>query len=228
MKYIRVLSMFKQSIYNENSFYNCEANENLQKLSQENVLLMVKRGRKSSKVNKIDYKVHGKDSPDNIRRKVKTHFHNFMIALLNMKIKDYLSPEERFGKIAFRITQDLTVEYNQSLFKTKIKDIVIVMSSKYSNKNKNKYILSQIMKKNVKNSQIISLLELNYKELYLDYYLKSNKETFKGEDEDESYEAHLEKLEEKYGSKYTNEFKNIAESLIYFFIVARKEKLKRN
>ena len=205
--------------------YN-ETNEN-EHFPQKNNLLMTKRGRKPSKANEIDYKIHGKDSPDNIRRKIKTHFHNFMIALLNMKIRPYLPQGERFGKISFKITQDLTVEYNQKLFQTKIKDIIIAMSNKYSNKNRNKYILSQIMKIVPKNSELISLLNLNYEELYLDYYLKSNKETFKGEKEDESYEAHKEKLKTKFGNKYVNDFENIAESLINFFNNCKKRETKK-
>ena len=214
-------------IHEANNYYNFkETNEN-ENYPQKNVLLMAKRGRKASKLDIIDYKIHGRESPDNIRRKVKTHFHNFMIALLNMKIRNYLLPDERFGKISFKITQDLTVEYNQKLFETKIKDIIVVMSNKYSNKNRNKYILNQIMKNVPKNSEIISLLNLNYKELYLDHYLKSNKETFKGEEDDESYEAHLEKMKEKFGNKYTNDFKNIAENLINFFYNCKKRETKK-
>jgi hypothetical protein len=206
------------NLHNDN-----ETNENL---PQKNHLLKIKRGRKTTKANKIDYKVHDKDSPDNIRRKVKTHFHNFMVALLNMKMKQYFDQDVKFGKIAFKITQDLRVEYNRNLFKTKIKDIIIVMSNKYSNKNMNKIILNKIMKNIDKNSELISLLNLNYKELYLYHYLKSNKDIFEGEEEDESYEAHLEKLNGKFGNKYTNDFKNIAESLIDFFYNCKKREKK--
>ena len=213
-----------QEAYN---FYKYNETNGKENLPQENNMLMTKRGRKSSKTNEIVYKVHGRESPDNIRRKIKTHFHNFMIALLNMKIRPYLPSDERFGKISFKITQDLTIEYNQKLFETKIKDIIIAMSNKYSNKNMNKYILNQIMKKVTKNSEVIFLLNLSYKELYTDHYLKSNKYTFEGEEEDESYEAHLAKLNEKFGNKYTNDFKNIAESLIDFFTSSKKRETKK-
>ena len=201
-----------------------EANETL---PQKKHLLKIKRGRKTSKINKIDYKIHDRDSPDNIRRKVKTHFHNFMVAFLNMKMRPYFEQDVKFGKISFKITQDLRVEYNQNLFMTKIKDIIVVMSNKYSNQNLNKIILNQINKIVDKNSELISLLNLNYEELYLDYYLKSNKETFKGEKEDESYEAHKEKLKKLFGNKYANDFKNIAESLINFFNNCKKREKKK-
>ena len=216
------VSAFFDHETNENNIYNSnEANENLPQLEN---LLKTKRGRKTDRT---DYKIHDRDSPDNIRRKVKTHFHNFMVALLNMKIRQFLQMDENFGKIAFKMTQDLSVEYNKKLFKTKIKDIIIVMSNKYSNKNRNRIILNEIMKRVDKNEELILLLNLNYEDLYLDYYLKSDKETFKGEEEDESYENHQEKLKKKFGNKYANKFKNIAESLIDFFYNCKKRETKK-
>jgi hypothetical protein len=205
---------------NEEKKCSNEENENSPQLSN---LLRIKRGRKTDKT---DYKIHDRDSPDNIRRKVKTHFHNFMVALLNMKVRQILKMEEKLGKISFKMTQDLSVEFNQKLFKTKIKDIIIVMSNKYSNKNRNRIILNEIKKKVGINDEIILLLNLNYEDLYRDYYLKSNKETFKGE-EDESYEAHQEKLKKKFGNKYANKYKNIAESLIDFFDKCKKRQPKQ-
>ena len=53
-------------------------------------------------------------------------------------------------------------------------------------------------------------------------YLKSNKETFKGEPEDESYEAHIEKLENLYGDDYVSNYRRNAESLITFFEQCKK------
>jgi hypothetical protein len=208
---------------NEEKKCSNEENENSPQLSN---LLRIKRGRKTDKT---DYKIHDRESPDNIRRKVKTHFHNFMVALLNMKIRHIFKLDEKFGKISFKMTQDLSVEYNKKLFKTKIKDIIIVMSNKYSNqnRNRNRIILNEIMKKVDNNEELILLLNLNYEDLYLDYYLKSDKETFKGEEEDESYEAHQEKLKKKFGNIYANKFKNIAESLIDFFYKCKKREIKQ-
>ena len=205
-------------------FFDHEKNGENENLPQSNNLLKIKRGRKTDKT---DYKIHDRESPDNIRRKVKTHFHNFLVALLNMKIKKYFQLDEKLGKISFKMTQDLSVEYNKKLFKTKIKDIIIVMSKKYSNKNRNRIILNEIMKKVDKNEELILLLNLNYEDLYLNYYLKSDKETFKGEEEDESYENHQEKLKKKFGNKYANKFKNIAESLIDFFYNCKKRETKK-
>ena len=58
--------------------------------------------------------------------------------------------------------------------------------------------------------------------MFINCYLKSNKETFKDEPEDESYEAHIEKLENLYGDEYVSNYKRNAESLITFFEQCKK------
>ena len=189
-----------------------------------------KRGRKKLK-SLICYEeegIHGKFSADNIKRKIKTHYHNYIIALLNLKAKKLLDNRYKFGKIASDITQNLTVEFNQKLFEEKIKDIIVKISEKYYDKDKNKDTLELILKKSPKNSEILELLNMKYKDLFLNYYLKSTKKTFEGEPQDESYETHIKKLEKKFGIKYVNLYKKNAESLISFFYKCKKRKPKKN
>ena len=50
-----------------------------------------RRGRRRLKSNvKYELALHTKDNDDNIKRKVKTHFHNFIVAYLNMLIRHNL------------------------------------------------------------------------------------------------------------------------------------------
>ena len=63
---------------------------------------------------------------------------------------------------------------------------------------------------------------MDYKDMFINYYLKSNKKTFEGEPKDESYEAHLIKLEKIYGNTYANNFKKNAESLISFYYSCKR------
>ena len=183
-----------------------------------------KRGRRTKDTtdNSSENGRHDKFSDDNIKRKVKTHYHNFIIAYLNMKSKRFLYPKNKFGKISSAITQNITVEFNKNLFSQKIKDIVIIISEKYQNKDKNKKCLQIINEKAHKNDDIFKILNINYKDMFIYYYLKSNKETFKGEPEDESYEAHIEKLENLYGDDYVSNYRRNAESLITFFEQCKK------
>ena len=95
---------------------------------------------------------------------------------------------------------------------------IIQSSDKYLNKERNKNILQTILRKIDKNDEVYKFLNMNYKDMFLGYYLKSNKKTFEEEKEDESYEAHLEKLKNLYGNNYIDIYKRNAESLINIFL----------
>ena len=188
-----------------------------------------KRGRKKLKslIYHKEEGVHDRFSDDNIKRKIKTHYHNYIIALLNLKAKNIVIKKYKFGKISSNITQNLTAEFNQKLFDEKIKDIIVQISEKYYDKDKNMDTLELILKKSPKNSEIFELLNMKYKDLFLNYYLKSTKKTFEGEPKDESYEAHIIKLEKKYGTKYINKYQKIAKSLISCFYNCKKRRSKK-
>ena len=113
--------------------------------NNEVVFMNKKRGRrkKSYEDNKQsnENRTHNKFSEDNLKRKIKTHYHNFIIAFLNMKTKKILNKSYKFGKISSDITRNITVEYNLKLFEKKIKEIIVNMSDKYQDKRKNKISL---------------------------------------------------------------------------------------
>ena len=198
--------------------------KNINNLNKKRGRRQIKNGKNGK--NEENNVAHDKFSHDNIKRKVKTHFHTFIIALLNMKSGNILNNKNKFGKISSSITQNITVEYNQKLFNKKIKDIIIEISHKFQDKNKN-IISLEIVKNYAKPyDEIIKLLNLTYKEMYINYYLKSTKKTFEGYSKDESYESHLIKLEKKYGINYSKNFKDNAESLIHFFNTCKKRKRK--
>ena len=187
-----------------------------------------KRGRKNKKSdeNNILTVIHDKFSNDNLKRKIKTHYHLFIVAFLNKISRYILGQTIRFGKISSFITQNITVEYNRRLLDTKIKDIVTKISDKYNDKDRNKIIVDLILNTADKDSEIIKFLNISYKDLFLNYYLKSTKKTFEGELEDESYEAHIEKLQRIYGKKYIENYKRNAISLVSFFYKSKKRKRK--
>ena len=188
-----------------------------------------KKGRKIKGLIEITNKgAHDRNSDDNLKRKVKTHFHNYILALLNKKIKT-VNPNEKikFGKINSKITQDITVRYNLILFDKKIMEIIKDASEKYQNKNINIECINYIMKNSHLYQDVIKYLNLTYKDLYINYYLKSTKKDFIGEEKDESYEAHKEKLRKKYGEEYVNNYMKNAEKLISFFSTCKQRKSKK-
>ena len=193
-----------------------------------NKFLKKKLGRK--KLNDSDSSLliikHDRNSDDNLKRKVKTHFHNYIIALLNSKLKLEQGKEKlKFVKINSEITQNITIEYNQNLFKKEIKDIIVQTSEKYQNKNINRECIDYIMSTKSINYEVINLLNKTYEDIYLNYYLKSTKDSFDSQP-NESYESHKEKLK-KFGNEYLNKYIKNAENLLNFYATAKKRQSKR-
>ena len=223
------MNSFGQEIKSTNDENEINKEEVEDSKKMENKFTSKKRGRKNAKGINANKKgiIHDKFSDDNLKRKVKTHFHIFVVAFLNMKIKKFLGKKYRFGKISSEITQNITVEFNQKLFDEKIKDVLVKISDKFQDKDKNKIILQILMSKVNENDEIVYLLNMTYKDMYTNYYLKSNKETFKDENYDESYEAHLRKLENLYGKDYIINYKRNAQELTTFFYKIKKRVRKK-
>ena len=199
------------------------------KTPKNNKFIQKKRGRKKlddSENNNILISKHDRNSDDNLKRKVKTHFHNYIIALLNSKLKLEPGKEKlKFVKINSEITQNITIEYNQNLFKKAIKDIIVQTSEKYQNKNINRECINYIMSTKEINYEVINLLNMTYEDMYLNYYLKSTKDSFDSQP-NESYESHKEKLKQ-FGNEYLNNYIKNAENLLNFYATSKKRQSKK-
>ena len=197
--------------------------------SSKKLFINKKRGRRLKELNHISIAgTHDRFSDDNLKRKVKTHFHNYIIALLNTKfvVPTPNDKQLKFGKMKSSITQNITVEYNQHLFNRQIKDIIKEVSNKYQNKNINLDCINYAMSHPKENQELIKYLNMTYKDMYLNYYLKSTKKDFGNGDIDESYEVHKEKLQ-KFGEKYLENYEKNAEKLIDFYKACKKRKSRK-
>ena len=229
---------------------NCISNpltspQNIQNLSiknlsdqpkEKNVLqfLIRKRGRKSKDSENINSNtdnaiinsetyIHGKYSNDNIRRKIKSLYHKYIISLLNSLIKKRFNYMKRkFVKMSKKTTIDLGIEYNRNLFNQCIKDIIINVSNKYLNPEINKSCIKFILKQK-DNDEIIKILNTTYRDLFTNYYLKSTKNDLI----DNSFEIQKEMLLKKYGKDYLTLFIKNAENFIEFYINGKNRKLRK-
>ena len=188
-----------------------------------------KRGRKNKIINILNKrdiytkgkKVHGKFSNDNIKRRLKGLFNNYIIHLLNSLLKKrFKNNKIKFIKMNVTLTQNITIDFNRNLLEKRIKDIIINVSDKYSkNKDNNKNCIQFIQsQKDV--DDIINILNMTYKELYINYYLKSKASN-------NSYEAHKEKILEVYGKEYLDKFVENAEGFVDFFCNGKNRKSKK-
>ena len=187
---------------------------------------IIKKGRKGKNFNSgiiSDRRVHNKFCNDNIRRRIKALFNNYIIKLLNNLLKkNFIGTKMKFVKINIRITKDVGIKYNRNLLDKKIRDIITNVSNKYLNQDNNikciKYIESH---KN--NEEIINVLNKTYKDLYVNYYLKSSKNDIL----DNSFEAHKQKILGLYGKEYSELFIKNAYNFIEFFAKGKNRKPRR-
>jgi hypothetical protein len=185
-----------------------------------------KRGRinkNSDYKNHIKRRIHNKYCNDNVRRKTKTLYHKYIIQLLNDLIKKkYENIRMKFVKMDIRITKDISIEYNRYLLEKKIKDIIINVSKKYQNKDNNIKCI-RLMELQKDNEEILNILNMTYKDLFINYYLKSTKNNTK----DNSYEAHKEKILSLYGKEYLDIYIKNTENFIEFFMNGKNRKSRK-
>ena len=162
-------------------------------------------------------RIHSRLNNDNIKRKIKTHFHCFIISLLNLTIKKEYS----------QITQNVNINYNKGLLFTPIKEILKRVSVKYHDRTQNEKIIYLIPDSK---KEINKLLNCSYKEMYENYYLQSRNDMFINEKENNSFEYHLMKIQNKFGLKYMEIYKENAINFIDFFLIkkGRKQNLKND
>ena len=195
-----------------------------------------RRGRRRLKSSsEYELALHTKDNDDNIKRKVKTHFHNFIVAYLNMLIRRNLKTKRiyKFKKMCSKITQDVTISYNKKLMETEIKDVLVQVSNKFKDKDINLYYIEKIMQmksnnefENIGINTLKEILNTSYKDMMNNFYLKSNKKLFENEKLDESFETHIENLIIKYGYNYAIKFKQNAENFVQFYISSKQRNHK--
>ena len=201
-------------------------------LSYEKNQLKRKKGRRKFEfLNGNDLALHTKDNDDNIKRKVKTHFHNFIVAYLNMQIKNTIKTKRlyKFRKMSSKITQDITISFNKKLLDTPIKDILIQVSQKFKNKDINLHYIEKINQIKGNNTlcneniyNLNEMLNISYKEMMNNFYLKSTKKMFENENIDESFERHIENMINKYGYNYALKFKQNAENFVNFYMTSKQ------
>jgi hypothetical protein len=168
-------------------------------------------------------RIHSRLNSDNIKRKIKTHYHNFIISLLNLTIKKEFNGVQKFKfkKMDSETTQNITINYNRNLLSTPIKDILKKVSQKFHDPLQNEKIISNIPSSKF---EINKLLNCTYKEMYEDYYLKSRTDLFNEEKENNSFESHLFRIQNKFGNEYLKKYKENAENFIDFFINSKERK----
>ena len=191
-----------------------------------------KRGRKNKNIEKdkeivnksLKNKVeHSKYCNDNVRRRIKALYNKYIITLLNNLMKKKFKKNKfHFVKMEIRVTKDIGIEYNRNLLNKTIKEIIVNVSNKYQNADNNKICIKFIEEQN-DNEEILNILNMTYRDLFVDYYLKSTKENSL----DNSFEAHKEYILSSDGKDYLEIFIKNAESLVEFYTKSKNRKSRK-
>ena len=191
-----------------------------------------RRGRKNKNIENVKdivYKPskkkveHNKYCNDNVRRRIKALYNKYIITLLNNLMKKKFKKNKfHFVKMEIRVTKDIGIEYNRNLLNKTIKEIIVNVSNKYQNADNNKICIKFIEEQN-DNEEILNILNMTYRDLFVDYYLKSTKENSL----DNSFEAHKEYILSSDGKDYLEIFIKNAESLVEFYTKSKNRKSRK-
>lgn len=133
-----------------------------------------KRGRKKKKyLDTSCKKTHNKYYTDNLRRKIQTHFLNFMISFIN-QILCNLKYKERFENLDYNLKKNINKDFFNRLKNKKIGDIISEgISSKLKKKEKN---FNKNLYDNIKqNKNLNEIFSEKYFRLFNKIYYRSNR-----------------------------------------------------
>lgn len=197
----------------------------------------VKRGRRRTK-NIKNYSIstkepiHTKESIDNIRRKIKTHFAQFIISFMNEVIaqKYQSNPKLELKSIDYKVIKNITQRINQKLFQMKLKDFLLLpLSTRVKfNRNQNENIVLRLIKANIE--CIIELFDMTINDFYDTIYLgkpevikskyelneSRTKKQFDSKNQLHFFEEDLDSIDKK-EDRYYNLTKEIGMTLTDFF-----------
>jgi hypothetical protein len=173
-----------------------------------------KKAKGNKKVeNKVENNIHSRENDDNIRRKIKSHFHNFIVDYFNNLIKIKKKGNLKFKKTKYSYALNDTMKFNKILLLSKISDFFkLDISNKYKNyqKNENELVYEKLI--NRFDKDVLQLFDLTYMEFYEKYYLN---EAFNNNSNFNNFYSLYEKERKKESDenkiKYSNLLKLIAE-----------------
>ena len=188
--------------------------------------LRKKAGRKPK--SSVSKSLHTKFSKDNILRKVKVKFFHKLINYLNsIIISKNNNKLKKFKPLIGKISQDNTINFNQKLLNSKLKDIFSLyeINGKFRlfGKNYNKIVVDKIYEEKIK--ELIDVLEMTFLEVFTIFRDLDETEKLKGLEKVDSVIREINNKEEV-DQKYIKDFKEAVMRFetFYFNKIGRKDK----
>jgi hypothetical protein len=124
--------------------------------------------------------------------------------------------------MSIRVTKDIGIEYNRNLLNKPLKEIVVNISNKYKNKENNNLKCIKFIAGQKDNEEIINILNTKYEQLYINYL-----KTTKNNSQENSFEAHKEKMLNLYGKEYLDKFIQNTQNFLEYFKKGKKRKSRK-
>ena len=162
--------------------------------------------------------VHTKYRQDNIIQKIKIHFINSTMDLINRKYNEYLNIDSKkrlLQKIKPNFTKIWRKKGNQEFLEKKLKDVFSEELSErcstfHDKKNYNKEQIEKLYEKN-KAKNVINILDKSLKEMYRIYIMENN------EMNGYNLKYDLIQIEKKNGKEYAQEYNKKAMDFLNLF-----------
>ena len=162
--------------------------------------------------------VHTKYRQDNIIQKIKIHFINSTMDLINRKYNEYLNIDSKkrlLQKIKPNFTKIWTKKGNQKFLDKKLKDVFSEELSErcstfHDKKNYNKEQIEKLYEKN-KAKNVINILDKSLKEMYRVYIMENNGM------KEYNLKYDLIQIEHKNGKEYAQEYNKKAMDFLNLF-----------
>ena len=162
--------------------------------------------------------VHTKYRQDNIIQKIKIHFINSTMDLINRKYNEYLNIDSKkrlLQKIKPNFTKIWTKKGNQEFLEKKLKDVFSEELSErcstfHDKKNYNKEQIEKLYEKN-KAKNVINILDKSLKEMYRIYIMENNGM------KEYNLKYDLIQIEQKNGKEYAQEYNKKAMDFLNLF-----------
>ena len=162
--------------------------------------------------------VHTKYRQDNIIQKIKIHFINSTMDLINRKYNEYLNIDSKkrlLQKIKPNFTKIWKKKGNQEFLEKKLKDVFSEELSErcstfHDKKNYNKEQIEKLYEKN-KAKNVINILDKSLKEMYRIYIMENN------EMNGYNLKYDLIQIEQKNGKEYAQEYNKKAMDFLNLF-----------
>lgn len=162
--------------------------------------------------------VHTKYRQDNIIQKIKIHFINSTMDLINRKYNEYLNIDSKkrlLQKIKPNFTKIFTKKGNQEFLEKKLKDVFSEELSErcstfHDKKNYNKEQIEKLYEKN-KAKNVINILDKSLKEMYRIYIMENNGM------KEYNLKYDLIQIEQKNGKEYAQEYNKKAMDFLNLF-----------